>query len=198
MLKIVNKEKDCLSPEEIKERINALSAPDWIRLKKIAYFYSGNGVEPDDLIQETITRALSNVRNCPRDVDFMNFLANAMKSIAGAQRKKQLPENTADFSMDDGNKAQQIFDQDNNARVIPQEKAIEDKKRTQKIEQRLEEVLELFKDDEHATIVFMGKQDELTAREIREEFDIDKKTYDTTLRRIRRTIDKHYPDGWMI
>lgn len=198
MLKVVNKEKNCLSAKEVKEQIEALSVPDWIRLKKIARAYSGNGVEPDDLIQETIARALSNVRNCPRDVNFMKFLANAMKSVAEAQRKKQHPENKADFSIDDENNAILIFDKGDNVLNIPQEQAIENKKRTEKIGQRLQEVLELFKDDEPAELIIMGKEDGLSAKEIKETFDIDKKTYDTTLRRIRRTIDKHYPNGWMI
>ena len=55
---------------------------------------------------------------------------------------------------------------------------------------------ELFADDDEAQLILMGEMDELTAEEIREIGEIDATTYASARRRMRRRIDKEFPDGW--
>lgn len=48
------------STEELADAVRALSATDWARLRKIATYYArSRAVEPEDLMQETLRRALA-------------------------------------------------------------------------------------------------------------------------------------------
>src|SRR5437879_3109341 len=55
----------------IAEAIRALSPRDWLRLHRKAGLYAGiiAGLEPDDLLQEVIRRALDGERQCPVSVE---------------------------------------------------------------------------------------------------------------------------------
>jgi DNA-directed RNA polymerase specialized sigma24 family protein len=77
-----------LSPAEIAAAIRALPEAGWLRLRKIAHAYARNcPLEADDLLQTAFTRALASSRQCPRHVDVIRFLAEAMHSIASDSNK---------------------------------------------------------------------------------------------------------------
>ena len=50
--------------------------------------HDGTGWDPNDLLQEAITRTLQGTRNCPTSVDVMKHLADTMSSIADTERSK--------------------------------------------------------------------------------------------------------------
>ena len=78
-----------LSRDEIEKAIRSLSDADSIRLQKVARYYCHRRSHhhPDDLLQEAFERAIDGSRNCPRHVDIVRFLAQAMRSIASDTTK---------------------------------------------------------------------------------------------------------------
>ena len=58
------------------------------------------------------------------------------------------------------------------------------------------EIEALFADDEQARTILRGEMNGLSAEEIRARGAIGELAYDTARRRIRRRIDKAYPNGW--
>ena len=57
------------------------------------------------------------------------------------------------------------------------------------------EIGDLFANDQQAELVLNGTMNGLSAEEIRESGAMDRSTYNTTRKRIRRRIDKKYPNG---
>lgn len=74
---------------EITALIGSFGAADWIRLRKIARYYSFGGmIESDDLLQEALRRTIEGGRACPGDVPPITFLAGVMRSIADDERDR--------------------------------------------------------------------------------------------------------------
>jgi hypothetical protein len=61
--------------------------------------------------------------------------------------------------------------------------------------QELNAILELFKDDEDITSYLMGLYDGLTPDEICEIWGWDRTKYGSVQKRLRRSLNKHYPNG---
>ena len=57
-------------------------------------------------------------------------------------------------------------------------------------------MLALFNDDSQARDLVEGIMEGFTADELRELTGLDETSYASKRRLIRRTIDKHYPEGW--
>ena len=82
-------QRDLLTAAELRSALEELRPVDLVRLqKKATALAPGTGMEPDDLMQESLTSALeeNGGRNCPRDVNPVNFLGNAIRSIASHAR----------------------------------------------------------------------------------------------------------------
>jgi DNA-directed RNA polymerase specialized sigma24 family protein len=181
---------DCLSEQEICAGIKALPTADWRRLKKAAAWLTLDRPDTaEDLLQETLLRSVAAERKCPRDVRLITFLLNAMKSIASAGWKKKhtdpllraVPNHGApgDLALPD---------------VVPSAEdtvlqADETKKMTDKL-------FALFENDEVAQIVVMGSLAGDPVSEIRIAADLDQIGYETVRKRIRRRIEKKFPNGW--
>ena len=77
------------SREEVAAAICALTDAQKARLRKVAQSYAWlYPLGADDLLSEAIARAIAGSRQCPKDVDVVKFLADAMRSIADAESKK--------------------------------------------------------------------------------------------------------------
>lgn len=179
------------SRDEIVDAIRNLMPADWARLRKVAHRYSfGRPIEPDDLLQEGFLRALDS-RKCPKHVDVVKFLAEAMRSIAHGEAEKaeyRLTLVSIDKTGDEQNQALDHKDPDPNSEetmVSEQDAAL--------IRTAL---LALFDDDAIARDIVEGTMEDLSAEELRELTGLDKTAYDSKRRFIRRTIDKAYPEGW--
>lgn len=181
-----------LSIAELRAALDALSEPDLVRLRKIARIYAGGtNLEPDDLLQEAVLRALNGNRTCPKGVALLTFLANAMRSIAWAARERTKSDPVAQASEDVTDEASTASQVGTPGRS-PEEDIIarEEQKRGQ------DALLDLFGDDEQALQMLMGDLDDLPAEEVRTMWNMDKKTYASTRRRIRRKIERKLHDGW--
>ena len=190
MLKTVKENTDYLSEAEVRAQIEALTMPELIKIEKVSKLYGGIDIDPGDLLQEAVKRTLDGTRKCKRGVDFLVFLKNAMRSIASAKRKKEVPENDIAFSKDEHS-----GDIAGMPASSPEENALA-QERAEAYEAKLQAIFDLFKDDENATAILMGHEEGLSAQEIREMWGMDETTYNSTRRRIRRTVDKKYPEGW--
>lgn len=75
-------------PDEIRATIKAFTDLDWQRVRKAAtYWARAYGADAEDVMQDALERAVEGSRQCPRDISIFTFLAGAMRSISGDERK---------------------------------------------------------------------------------------------------------------
>ncbi len=58
------------------------------------------------------------------------------------------------------------------------------------------EIEALFADDDEARHVLKGQMNGISPEEIRDQGSMSRSAYNTTRRRIRRRIDREFPNGW--
>jgi len=166
------------SPSDINSAIKDLSEADICRLNSIAKQYSYHcSMNVDDILNESIFRALSEKRKCPINVSLIAFISQTMRSIAFNERRKNEKYNPIDDS------------------TAPlQDKSVSPEAKTA-VHQELNAILELFTNDNDITFYLMGLYDGLTPDEICELGEWDRKKYSSVQRRLRRSLNKHYPNG---
>lgn len=188
------------SIKDIESELRSLSVPDRLRLKKAAEYHCNRGRhQPQDLIQEAFLRALTGERKCPQNISVLVFLIQSIRSIASSdyktdQRrssqssayKQQSPDNhnterprvtaiptssnSVGEDVDEGTPEQEIIEREN----------------AQNMRKRL---LERVEDDTLAYYILECVLDEMQASEIIELLEIDKRTYDTKRKFIRRRLE---------
>jgi DNA-directed RNA polymerase specialized sigma24 family protein len=174
------------SRDELEDAIRNLSSADWGRLRKIAASYArSRPIEDEDLLQEAFRRTLGGGRKWPAGLDLVRFLAGAMKSIAHGELEKAEVRPTLVPLPNDGGvdpphpapSPEQAFAADQDAAAI---KAA---------------ILHLFEEDPTAQIIVEGIMEGMEGEELRELTELDKTTYQSKRRYIRRHIDRKFPRG---
>jgi DNA-directed RNA polymerase specialized sigma24 family protein len=182
---------DYLSAAEVGAAFDALSPDDKLKLGAIETIRrSGTGFGIGELLHEVVCRALTGDRNCPRDVPFMAFLVETMRSIASHARKKQ--RRSAPLSaVPHASSAEDGQGDPPATGPSPEEALIEqqDAAAVQAIHGR-------FEDDPEAQLVLMGWGDGLRGRALREATGLDQSALDYTAKRIRSRMRALYPEGW--
>ena len=185
-------EKECWPIEAISPLLEGLSKADWERLNRAAaYRCNIVSINPDELLQEALIRTLSGERRCPKDINILTFLRQTMRSIASSDAKS--------FSKNPGSVQLSDFEEHTYLQSATQEKAtsIEDKLCSEDEAKEIKEnILALFEHDETATMILMGRIEEMNASEIQKMLKIDQTQYQSKTKYIRRTINKHFPNGW--
>lgn len=182
-----------LDIDEVREAVAALTIADLLRLQRIGAAYGVSiGVEGMDLVNEAISRALSGARACPKDVSFVVFLKNAMRSMASSERAKVKEEpmlESMTVGLDDRPAVLDRQSSGPNAEetVLAREDA----------EGRLKALEDLFGDDEEAQLVLMGDLEEMPAADIRAMNGWSEQHYASVRRRMRRKLTGAYPNGWV-
>jgi DNA-directed RNA polymerase specialized sigma24 family protein len=181
------REPDCvvLSEDEVVEAIRTLSAARWNRLRRVAkVFCRGRPIEPDDLLQEALARAIDGSRNCPRNIDIVRFLTGAMRSIASGAVKilTRQPDFRAVPLIDDDGLALDPPDQ----RPTVEQQIIGD----QEAARIRQETLDLFHDDLTALVLVEGMMEGMNGEELRATADLSKVGFASKRRLIRRRIDE--------
>lgn len=179
-----------LSATELEEAISSLPDAALIRLNKVAQRYCLGLIDPDDLLQEAFLCALDGRRNCPRDVDVVRFLAEAIRSLA-SNHFKSLKRKSELFIISSADDDDQQFDPVSD-KPNPEQAFISD----QEAAAINSSILALFKDDEIAQIIIEGDMEGMDPNEIYELTGLDKTAFASKRRLIRRRIDKAYPKGW--
>ena len=174
-------DKKVLRPAETALALNLLSTTDLLRLKTVARLYA-RGLEPDgaweDLLQIAITRVLTGSRQCPADVSMVALIAGILRSLRADYWRRARRQAREDRLRID-HESEESF-----ALVDPTpgpERALDAR-------QQLTLVKLLFADDPPALQVIDGLSNGLSAEQIRLSTGLSKTDYDSTRRRMRRTV----------
>jgi RNA polymerase sigma-70 factor (ECF subfamily) len=167
---------------EVASAIHALSDADLMRLKALARLWSRGlpgGLGWTDVLHEAIARVLDGSRPWPAHVPILAFLSGVMRSICDDQWRRVRQEQRLLVSRDDqvsrGWSGDEIDEVPDHERVLAAADV-------------LANVYRLFEGDPLAIKIIAGMSDGLTAREICKAYGISELDYDTTRRRMRRTL----------
>lgn len=179
------KPREYLRLTELKLGLEALSKADWIKLGKASEVLCwGLPCEGQDLLEEVLCRALEGKRNCPEDVPVLIFLIQAMKSLVSAYLKMRRHNALDQAIMSNPEDQEELaFLLDGKGDLATPEELLIAKK-------TLEQIDSTFTGDETAQMVLMGKLDGLSPSEIQQICDLGPVAYASTLRSIRRKLDK--------
>lgn len=185
-----------LSTGELRTVFESFSKAEILRLERAALFFGFRcRTDGDELLDEAVKRALSGRRKCKRGLDPVVFLVGAIRSVTSEINKSRKQDPLYMAMMESSSLTQDL------AAGIPSdggspEEALVVKENQDHAERTVARLEELFADDDEAQLILMGTMDELTAEEIREIAGMDTTTYASARRRMRRKIDKEFPDGW--
>ncbi len=175
------------SIEEALEAFGRLTDQELIALRRAARLRIGGTIytEPTDLIYEALNRCLDGRRHWPRGVPFTVFLANAMKSIANADRQSsgaRLSISACDLpGADDGAEPAGFHAWAPSAEedAIAAESA-------RFARARAEELASAFKDDPSARAVVAGWLAELEPNEAMQKHELSATEYKAARQRVSR------------
>jgi DNA-directed RNA polymerase specialized sigma24 family protein len=175
-----------LSPAEVRSALDALTERDHYWLERVAVALTRHSrTDPQDLLHEAFVRALSGTRRCPRHVSLVKFIAEAMRSIrsdwAKAASRRGAEVSLTNVFADSDSPMLQLVDP--RANPEPEIDAT----------QFLKAVLALFDDDIEAQTMIEGTIEGIEGEELRALVSLDKTTFDSKRRLIRRRIDKAFP-----
>lgn len=180
--------------DEVAAAIRGFTPADRARLESTSRFFGrARGFEPEVLLQEALMRAVGG-RSCPDHVDVVRFVAQIMRSVAHGESEKL--ENQVDLVAIDhigtaADAACQVADEADDA-----ETQLISAERAEACMKMHGAIIALFKDDDAALLIFEGITDDLSVAEMLELTGLDKTAYQSKRKFIRRTIDKHFPNGW--
>jgi DNA-directed RNA polymerase specialized sigma24 family protein len=177
-------EDEYLTNLEIINLIKGLSPADIFRLGQIAKKYVYRSLmDADEILSEAIVVTASGQRKVPRNVPFVAFLAETMKSITSNEARKIRKKVTP---IDDDPKNDPILNiADKNIHIEYEVAA----------NQEIENIYELFKKDEDVTLLLMAKYDGLGPDEICEMENWNRTKYNSVQKRLRRGLNQRFPNG---
>lgn len=181
--------------DQIEQALRALTDADFRSLRKFAsqHLWKTSIDNPDELINETIRRLADGDRKWPTNIPFDFFLKNAMRSVADGIRglKHQTDEGLA--ADDCGDEAGDPMDAFASEALTPEETLLKEEAR-RKASESLEIIYGHFEGDPQATCILMGIEDGLKAEEVREIGDMSLTQYETARKRLRRGIERLFPE----
>lgn len=170
------------SVDEIEVALCDLSDADLLRLDEIARIFIFKSdisiISPENLLKESVNRALNGTRKWPKDIDFVVFLKNAIRSISSEYRGKE----------------SRVFrklkaDESSNLEENALEKIINGENQDERKE-LYKKLWDDFEGDETVLEIFLGYEEGLKGQVLRDSFDISNKDYDSALKRINRYRSK--------
>jgi DNA-directed RNA polymerase specialized sigma24 family protein len=184
--------RDVLDLEEIRSALDGLTQSDLVRLRRAgSKFALKLDYTVDDLISEAVFSAYSGARQCRRDLPILVFLAGAMRSIAWNAKvssRKAGSEISLDATGTDGHPLVVLKCAAPDAETLVL--------RADDMARRITALEDLFADDEPALLVIMADLDELSKEEIMAMNEMSETTYNSTRTRIRRKMERRFPNGW--
>jgi DNA-directed RNA polymerase specialized sigma24 family protein len=167
---------------DVASAIDALSDIDLVRLKALARLWSRDlpgGLSWTDILHEAIARTLDGSRPWPPGVPILGFLSGVMRSICNDHWRRARLEQRLFVSRDNED---QRSGPGGDADEVP------DPERILVAAQTLANIYRLFEGDPLALKIIAGMADGLAAREICKIHEMSELDYDTTRRRMRRTL----------
>jgi DNA-directed RNA polymerase specialized sigma24 family protein len=173
-----------LRPSEAVRALGLVSETDLLRLKTIARLYA-RGLPPDvawdDLLQEAFTRVLTGSRRRPAGLTSVAFLAGVMRSLRTEHWRRALK--TSDRR--DALRSDQESEGSHEVALPDPAPGLE---RSLIAQQEIVVIETLFADDRVALKIIAGLSEGLSAAQIRSAASIARTDYDSTRRRMRRTL----------
>jgi hypothetical protein len=196
------------SIEEAVAAIHGLPDAYFLRLERwAAWKLAYNGVEEaGDVIADTFERFQAGTRRWPVGVSIQACFKNAVRSLideAWEKHDRIAARQHAPVTVDcepadpfenvldpiEGRPMQAL------TRADPLEliDSADEQRRQNKIVNHIESA---FGTDEDVTALLIGLEQDLPAREIQQAFDLTETQYDSARKRLRRFLNKHYPNQW--
>ena len=174
--------------EDVEAALAALSAADVVRLTKASTALSRSLSLTGDLLSIAVERTLAGTRRWNTALPFAQHLYGAMRSIADERRdaQRRLLAKTAP-----------VVAADAPATTDDAETLLVRKAELVQAKAAAEELMRIFDGEKVATDILFGLSEGLSAAQIRAEFGIDLKTYNSTRRQIRRKADERFPRGFV-
>lgn len=182
-----------LDRDELEEAIGQFSNADWSRIRKAAQLYAIYPVEPDDLVQEALSRAINGSRKCPKGVSVVRFIAEAIRSIAHGELNK-VENQREEVSVQDDTIADQGMLALKDPSLTAEERMISNEE-AKGTEDRL---LELFKDDDEAQLIVHGMLTGTEGEELREATALSETSFASKRRFVRRRINRAIENGFQL
>lgn len=201
-----SKSEKVATVDEISEAIEQLLPEEWAKLYAYAKNRArmmalyGDALDEKDLVQNAITALLEERRTWnPKKVTFLGVLMGAMKSIASNHKEKSLasgysvPESQI-ASGDEDDESETPVDLHPDSRLNPEQQilASEDEREAIKF---VEDLYAFFGEDLEALLVMDCWKEGVSGSEIIQTLEIDRKAYETIVRRIRRKSTAQWPKG---
>lgn len=188
---------DPLSVGEFSAALDDLSEDDKIKLAAIEKrFLGGTDFQWGELFHEAVCRALLGERHCPKRVPVMAFLIETMRSIAGHSRARAQKFVSLDTESDvlEGTRGKLLDTLTAEGQLNPEECLIAQD------EAESDDILSImqahFDGDEECQLLLLGWAEGLRGKELRDFLKVDQARLDYLGKKVRRTLDKHYPNGW--
>ena len=164
-----------VSPQrDVGAALATLSEEDLLRLRAIARLRARSlpgDMSWSDLLHEAVLRALTGARPWPPGVPLLAFLAGIMRSLCDEQWRRHRRQGDLPTPHDGGR--------------------ADDPKRACAAAEALAAIQRLFASDAAALKVITGLMNGMAAEDIRRHYNLTAVEYDTTRRRIRRTMLRH-------
>jgi hypothetical protein len=184
-----------LTAEEVLAAFEALSPDDKMKLIAIERkFLGGTGRQKGELYREALCRALLGERNCPRALPIIAFLIQTMRSIASHERERQSRQASLDpddLAMTEASRLSLGLASD---QLDPEEHLLA--KEDAAAAGTVAKIQGRFEGDEQCQMVLLGWAEGLRGKELRDFVGVDQARLDYLGKKIRRKMDKLYPNGW--
>ena len=179
------------SKKEVEVALCGFTDADLRKLERIARFRTIGLTEFDwlDLLQEAIVRLLEGKRQWPKDVGFVVFLRETMRSIASDHwRRRSINPTVSESHLRD-------LDEDLGESVLESAPdPMVNLEQDAALSETLSRIEHVFRKDPKAMHVIEGMAMGKSPHEIRERGQMDAKEYASTQKRIRRTLANAFPD----
>ena len=169
--------------EEAHDAIQNLHESEFAKLMLIARSFARKrrlnaaDAEPDDLLQEAITKTLDGRRRWSREVNIVKHLDRVMESDSGHLVERR--------ALEAKRGREHMYDPD----LLPEPASVEPSPEARvRDRDALDNVLASFAGDEQALQLIRLKSEDLSASEIRPQLGMSKTEYDTVTKRIRRRV----------
>jgi len=184
--------REIATEDEVRAQLLALDNDALHRLQLSAARYR-RMLPPGDveeLVNETLQRALEGDRKWPKDVPFIAFLLQSMRSIAWEfmkQNRRETP--VSQIASDNDNEESDGYLETQPAEVGDPEDAA-------RLALFVDEVERVFGDDDDVMALLIGRVEGLSAAETRERFELTPTAFAAAQKRLRRWVLAGKLDDW--
>jgi RNA polymerase sigma-70 factor (ECF subfamily) len=190
--RLANTESECdiASIEEVREALLALSRNDLARLNAIAKIRAraALGLQWQDLLHTAVERVIDGSRRWPRDLSFLTFMRQVMRSLASEHvRKAVTGPIRLESDLHGDSSGQSLFVKVHSEDPDPEREVL--------ARQALAVVRSQFADDAVVLTILEGMKEGLSPSEIQRQAGIDQKAYATAQKRLRRGLARTFPEG---